>query len=164
MLGPRPKDRELKDALKPMLKAGTKRKLQHVVSNTVQTLLTKKRKLAVAKSVKSSVHSVKKKTSAQVTKVKVGGVQKRAKLVVKKVSEKSRKTIQKAQSRKKVVTYKRNTVKATPGLASGGQVKASVRRKQINVPTSRSRNVVRTIKRSNQGPHRGGKSIRVIAA
>ena len=158
VLGPRPKERDLKEALKPLVTAGKKRKISQVVGNAVKSIVSKKRKIAVPKSVKSAVQTVKRKVSMQLTKAKVvsSTAAQNARLV-KKVSERSLRGTQRTQQKK------RTTVTFTHRRAPTNAARSVTKRQQ---PASVRKNVVRTIKGSNRAgaTRTGSKSIRVISA
>ena len=163
VLGPRPKEREIKDALKPLTEnAGTKRKFQQAMGDIVEAVSSKKRKIAVPKSVKKAVQTISAQAKAQLGKVnaiKAGGENER---LVKKVSERSLRHLKRAKGKTTTVKFRARTIKGS--AASAEPAKKTSRRGTIRVDSrSVKRNVVQTIKGANR---RGGigKSIRVIEA
>ena len=161
VLGPRPKEREIKDALKPLTEsAGTKRKLQQAMGDIVEAVSSKKRKIAVPKSVKKAVQTVSAQAKAQLAKVNAIKSGEENERLVKKVSERSLRHLKRAKGKSTTVKFRARTIKGS--AASAEPVKRSARGSTIRVNSkSVKRNVVSTIKGANR---RGGvgKSIRVI--
>ena len=130
------------------------------MGDIVEAVSSKKRKIAVPKSVKKAVQTVSAQAKAQLGKVnaiKSGGENER---LVKKVSERSLRHLKRAKGKSTTVKFRARTIKGS--AASAEPAKGTSRGGTIRV-NSRSvkRNVVQTIKGANR---RGGvgKSIRVI--
>ncbi|MCJ1395365.1 hypothetical protein MMC18_008249 [Xylographa bjoerkii] len=172
VLGPKPKDQMLnkpkdtKDALQPLVNAGTKRKFQQAVEQPVDLVASKKRKIAIPSTIKTTLNNLKRQVSRHMDQAKVlttPDVQKGR--LGKKVSERSLRGLrgnnitQRSASkttRQNTVAYtKRRPLNAYPSeqpLSHCGSVKAPV--------SCVRRNMVRTI-RGSTGTG-AGKSIRII--
>ena len=97
VLGPKPKDREIKDVLKPLTETSRKRKFQQAVQDTVSAVSNKRRKLAVPKSLKNAAKVVKSQALKQLTKARILGATNEEKArLVKKVSERSLRQVKRA--------------------------------------------------------------------
>ena len=70
VLGPKPKEREIKDALKPLAQVGTKRKLQQAMQDAMQNV-SKKRKIVMPKSAKAAVGNLKTQASSRFIKARI---------------------------------------------------------------------------------------------
>lgn len=180
MLGPKPtekssKPRDVKEALKPLVNIGTKRKFQQAFDNAVNAVSGKQRRLSMplpALPVSSSLNTIKRRASAYLTNAKVLASSDNTNgRLVKKVSERSLSKSRSALS-----------IKAAEGKAKEQSVITTQRRRSSNgtfirqkidveetvdrpegpnmANASMRRNVVRTIKGARRTG--GGKSIRVI--
>ena len=148
----------MKDALKPIVQVGTKRKLQQAIEEGVRSVAEKRRKIAVPRSIESAIKSVKQHTAAQLTKAKSLGSN-----VIndaghpEKVSERALRGQKRSVAS---VTFSRQGKAAVePTLA------ATIRSRNGNAKASAStakQAIVRTVKRANRNAV-SGKSIRVIS-
>ena len=176
VLGPRPKEREIKDALKPLTEnAGIKRKFQQAMGDVAGAVSSKKRKLAVPKSVKKAVQSVSAQAKARLSKA-VGAATIVPSAAAKRVSDRSVRHLNRTKGKTTTVKFRSRTIKgaavavaaaATATATAKAKAKAPARASGGGVGTIRvnsksvRKNVVRTIKGAQR---RGavGKSIRVI--
>ena len=166
VLGPRPKEREIKDALKPLTEnPGTKRKLQQAMNDVAEAVSNKKRKLAVPKSVKKAIQSVSATAKAQVAKAAAITQSAATKTqAVKKVTARSVRQLSRTKGKGTTVQFRSKTIKggASAAAATVTARKSGSRGSIIRVESKTVRkNVVRTIKGA-QGRGGVGKSIRVI--
>ena len=185
VLGPKPK--EIREALKSITTGG-KRKLQQVVEDAVETV-TKKRKIAVPKSMKSAFATAKAQTSRRLS--QAGVLESSAaqnQQLVKKVSQRSLRGLEQETTSKSVrdekkrrrttITYSRRRSTVGTLAETKGEDKtrrrssAKVAEEDTKGPISRrdsvkvraasvKENVVRTVRRSSRGTP-AGKTIRII--
>ena len=185
VLGPKPKEaRDIKEALKPITTGG-KRKFQQAIEDTVEKV-TKKRKIAVPKSVKGALSKVKAQAAASLTKARaVTSSTTQSERLVKKVSERSLRGIkqstllersgQKVTKKTIVSMSRRRSVNGTfvkeDSIESNGEEEEETKKGKEARPVSRrdsvkaragtvKENVVRTVRRSSRASK--GKTIRVI--
>lgn len=184
VLGPKPK--EIREALKPITTGG-KRKIQQVVEDAVETV-TKRRKIAVPRSVKSAFATAKAQTSRRLSQAGVlGSSAAQNQQLVKKVSQRSLRGLEQETTsigdgekrRRTTITYSRRRSSAgTLAETKGGdkirrRLSAKVaeestkerpisQRDSVKVKAASVReNVVRTVRRSSRGTP-AGKTIRII--
>ena len=186
VLGPKPKEtKDIKEALKPIT-TGAKRKFQQALEGTVEKV-TKKRRIAIPTSVKSTLSKVKAQATDKLVKARVltSSPAKNERLV-KKVSERSLRGIQRRtlvektgtkMNRKTIVamarrrssngTFLKGPVDLEHGVtqkinkAEGNGARSVGRRDSVKATASSVRkNVVRTIRKSSRAGK--GKTIRVI--
>ncbi|MCJ1248627.1 hypothetical protein MMC30_005845 [Trapelia coarctata] len=180
VLGPKPtekssKPKDVKEALKPLVNIGTKRRLQQAFGDTVTTVTGKQRRLSMPLPnlpVKSSLNTIKRCASTYLTNAKVLGSSDATNArLVKKISErslrKSRSTLSIKAADRKVkkqsnVTYQRRRSSNGTFILQKIDVEETIDRPEGPKMANASvrRNVVTTI-RGARGT-RGGKSIRVI--
>lgn len=186
VLGPKPKEpKDIKDALKPIT-AGAKRKFQQALEDTVEKV-TKKRKIAIPASVKSTFSKVKAQAADKLVKARVlTSSTSQNERLVKKVSERSLRGVRRSTLVEKTdtkMTKKTIVALARRRSANGTFLKGPVtlkdeedeegekaevkearpvsRRDSVKATASSVRkNVVRTIRKSSRAGN--GKSIRVI--
>lgn len=159
VLGPRPKDREPKDALKPLVKesGGAKRKLKEAVGKGVEEVKSKKRRLSADMNAMLKSATEDRAARAALRANIKGAKSKRVASKLTKTAQVSKQPSKKASSRSLV------SAKSGPG----GKVTVTVSKRtgtaraKANAASMKS-NVVRTIKggRSNKGR----KTIQVVEA
>jgi hypothetical protein len=161
VLGPKPKDRELKEALKPLIKEGAKRKFQQAMQGTISASSNKKRKVMLPTSIKKAVNSAKASTEA----TKAAALSMTAELksqLAKKAAERSMRQINRAKTKRTTVRLRsRATAKSTTSRASATVKSRATAGFTTTDEGTIKRNVVRTVRGANKGA-RVGKSIRVI--
>ncbi len=184
VLGPKPK--EIREALKPIT-TGKKRKIQQVVEDAVETV-TKRRKIAVPRSMKSTLATAKAQTSRRLSQAGVlGSSAAQNQQLVKKVSQRSLRGLEQETTsigdgekrRRTTITYsrQRSSVGTLAETKGGDKIRrrssAKVaeesttgtpisQRDSVKVKAASVRkNVVRTIRRSSRGTP-AGKTIRII--
>ena len=184
VLGPKPK--EIREALKPVTTGG-KRKIQQVVEDAVETV-TKRRKIAVPRSVKSAFATAKAQTSRRLSQAGVlGSSAAQNQQLVKKVSQRSLRGLEQETTsigdgekrRRTTITYSRRrssvgTLAETKGgdkirrRSSAKVAEESTKERPISQrdsvkvkAASVRKNVVRTSRRSSRGTP-AGKTIRII--
>lgn len=187
VLGPKPKEtKDIKEALKPITTGG-KRKFQQAIENTVENV-TKKRKIAIPTSVKSTLSKVKTQATANLSKARVlTSSAAQNERLVRKVSKRSLREIKRSSSReksetkmtKKTIVAMARRRSASGTFLKGGPVRLDseevdkterVQDKETR-PTSRrnsvkatastvKKNMVRTVRKSSRVGN--GNTIRVI--
>lgn len=187
VLGPKPKEtKDIKEALKPIT-TGAKRKFQQALEDTVEKV-TKRRKMAIPKSVKSTLSKVKAQATDKLVKARVlTSSPTENERLVKKVSERSlrgvkRSTLEKTgtkMNRKTIVAMARrrssngtflkgpvdlehNVTQKNDKAEAKGAISVSRRYSVKTTAGSVRKNVVRTIRKSSRAGN--GKSIRVIGS
>ena len=188
VLGPKPKEtKDIKEALKPIT-TGAKRKFQQALEETVEKV-TKKRKIAVPTSVKSTLSKVKAQATDKLVKARVlTASPTENERLVKKVSERSLRGIKRSTlpektgtkiNRKTIVAMARrrssngtflkgpvdleHSVTQKNDRIEGKEAKLVSRRNSVKTTASSVRkNVVRTIRKSSRSGN--GKTIRVIGS
>ena len=188
VLGPKPKEtKDIKEALKPIT-TGAKRKFQQALEDTVEKV-TKKRKIAVPTSVKSTLSKVKAQATDKLVKARVlTASPTENERLVKKVSERSLRGIKRStllektgtkMNRKTIVAMARrrssngtflkgpvdleHSVTQKNARVEGKEAKTVGRRNSVKTTASSVRkNVVRTIRKSSRSGN--GKTIRVIGS
>ena len=186
VLGPKPK--EIREALKSITTGG-KRKIQQVVEDAGETV-TKRRKIAVPRSVKSAFATAKAQTSRRLSQAGVlGSSVAQNQQLVKKVSQRSLRGLEQettskslgdgGKRRRTTITYSRR--RSSVGTLAETKGEAKIRRRSsakvaeeatkerpisqrdsVKVKAASVRkNVVRTVRRSSRGTP-AGKTIRII--
>jgi len=180
VLGPKPtekssKPKDAKEALKPLVNIGTKRKLQQAFSDTVNAVTGKQRRLSMplpSLPVKGSLNTIKRRASTYLTNAKVLASSNATNAgLVRKVSERSLRQSRSTQSinaadrkakKANLITYQRRRSSNGAFIKQKIGVEEAIDRPEgLKMETARvRRNVVRTIK----GARRTGvgKSIRVV--
>ena len=186
VLGPKPKEtKDIKDALKPIT-TGAKRKFQQALEDTVEKV-TKKRKIAIPTSVKTTLSKVKAQAADSLVKARVlTSTTSQNERLVKKVSKRSLRGVRRStlvektntkMTKKTIVALARR--RSANGTFLKGPVKVDYddeaksekaeekgarpasRRDSVKATASSVRkNVVRTIRKSSRAGN--GKTIRVI--
>ena len=158
-MGPKPKEREIKDALKPLIQVGTKRKFQRVMEDTGQSV-SKRRRILMPKSIKAAARDLKTKGSTQIAKAKIlasTGLQNTR--LVKRVSERSFRETRRSQAKKRTSTVTLTRLRkggSTHKVQSGSsETLFGTERSMVESVVSMRRNVMRSVRGAKRDSHLG---------